>query len=230
MGEKSIIGKSIPLIESTDKITGKATFATDVKLPGMLYGKIFRSVQPHAFIKRLDTSKASKLAGVKAVITAAEVPDGTSSVFATDKVYYIGQPMAAVAAIDLDLASEALELIEVEYEPLEALFDLTEAIKPAASTIHPDRQPPPTPKSFNNICSYSHLELGDVEEGFGESDFIFEDVFRVPMAHQGYIEPHCAVASFSLDGKLVVYSGAQGQFGIRATLSRILRIPINQWC
>lgn len=138
MAKHSVVGKRVSRIDAIEMVTGKAKYNADVTLPGTLCGKVLRSPHAHARIKRMDTSKAEMLPGVKAVVTAEDVPVGT--VFATDKVYHIGQQVAAVAAEDSEAAEEALELIEVDYEPLPAVVDLLEAMKPDAPIVREDAE------------------------------------------------------------------------------------------
>ena len=187
MQEYSVVGKRIPREDALVKITGKAEYSTDILLPGMLYGKILRSPYPHARILNIDTTKAGKLPGVKAVLTAKNTPSTDSPhadrrIFVTSKVRYIGDEVAAVAAISEDIAEEALELIEVEYEELPAIFDPPDALKPDSIRIHdPDTpaikpQVSPISEYFireasikGNIIETFQYERGDVEKGFEEA-------------------------------------------------------------
>ena len=137
MAVHSVVGRSVPRVDALEKVTGAAKYGADVHPPGMLYGKIVRSEFPHANILHIDTSQAEKLPGVRAIITQADVESGRK-VFASDKVLYFGEPLAAVAAIDPDIAEEAVDLIKIEYEPLPVVQDVMEAIKPAAPRLHSD--------------------------------------------------------------------------------------------
>ena len=177
----SVIGKSLPRVDGVLKVTGQAKFAGDIFLPGMLVGKILRSKYAHAKITNIDVSKAKKVKGVKAIITGKDTPGKRYGWFAQDelplaidKVRYIGDEIAAVAAIDEDAANEALDLIEVEYEVLPAVFDPVEAMQPGAPQIH---------DSPLNIVKKVIIHHGDVEKGFKESDHIFEDEFVYKICH-----------------------------------------------
>ncbi len=233
MSEYAVVGKGITRIDAAVRVTGKAVFGDDIQLPGLLHGKVLRSPHGHARIVRLDTSKAERLPGVKAVVTAKDAPETPSGgnikdrwIFARDKVRYMGEPIAAVAAADLHLADEALLLIEVEYELLPALIDPRLAAESSDVLIHEAWQSYRAPANIvrkGNIVNYAELKVGDVERGFQESDVIFEGRYEVAMAHQGYIEPHVAVAKVEPDGKITVWTTTQGQFTIRNYLAEALQ-------
>jgi len=219
----AVVGKGVTRPDATSRVTGEAVFAEDVYRPGMLYGAILRSPRPHAHILSINTEKAEKLAGVKAVITArSDVNPAASSVFASDEVLYAGQKIAAVAAVDKHIAQQAVNLIEVEYEVLPAVFDVMESIKPEAPVVQESRHP-----SLNNICSHSRKERGNIEQGFNEAEVIIENRFDVAIAHQSYLEPHACVAEMDSSGKLTVWTTTQGQFGARSGLANILRMPLS---
>ena len=226
MEKYSVIGKSLPRVDAVVKATGEAKFTVDMAPPRMLYGKILRSPYPHARILNIDTSKAKRLWGVKAVITGNDtlgIKYGTIDVpqypadknpLAMDKVRYIGDEVAAVAAVDEDIAEEALDLIEVEYEELPAVFDPEAAMKPDAPKIH----------DGGNICARISWDFGDVEKGFKEAYLIREDRFETaPIAHCA-MEPHAALASFDSSGKLTVWSSTQAPYMRRTQLSKTLGI------
>jgi 4-hydroxybenzoyl-CoA reductase subunit alpha len=216
--EFSVIGKEVPRVDGVLKATGKAAFGADIFLPGMLYGKILRSTVPHAKIMNIDASAALKLSGVKAVITGKDFPwdlkYGFSSQYrdqaplAQDKVRFIGDEVAAVAAVDEDTAEEALDLIKVEYEILPAVIDPFEAMKEGAPLIHDDKP--------NNICSETHIEFGDVEKGFLESDHVREDEFRTQTVKHGFIEPHAALGLWDNlwdpTGKATIWANKQSPY------------------
>ena len=194
MVEFQVIGKSLPRIDAREKATGKAIFASDFRLPGMLYGKVLRSPHAHAKIISIDTSEAENLQGVKTVVTAEDtlkikygpmIPD--EQVLAVDKVRFIGDEIAIVAAIDEATAEEAIKLIKVEYELLPAVFDAEEAIKYEAPLVH---------EKANNLAVHFIVNQGDIDEGFRESDYIFEERFETPLVHQCYLEPITVVAHF----------------------------------
>jgi len=230
MDKYSVIGKSVPRVDAVVKVTGDAKYTADLVLPGMLYGKILRSPYPHAKILNIDASKAKKLPGVRAVIAGQDTPgkkfgryQDDQLVFvdqlalAIDKVRYIGDEVAAVAAIDEDTAQEALDLIEVEYEELPAVFDPEEAMKPGAPRLHDHAE--------NNVGLVLLRHFGDVEKGFAESDRIFEDRFVTQGVTHLALEPHAALANFDAAGKLTVWSSNQNPFPDRAQLARALDMP-----
>ncbi|HHY37454.1 MAG TPA: xanthine dehydrogenase family protein molybdopterin-binding subunit [Clostridia bacterium] len=218
------VGKGIPSIVAAEKVTGKMVFGTDFALPGMLYGKVLRSTVPHARIKRIDTTKAERLLGVKAVITGADCPEhkytvagqpvADMTILAREKVYYVGDEVAAVAAISEDIAEEALELIEVEYEELPAVFDPEEAMKEGAPILHEELG--------SNIASHLDFVRGDPDEGFASSDAIVEGHFETQMVHQCYLEPHGAVAAWSGSGKLTMWIPTQSATLCRMTYAKAL--------
>lgn len=225
----SVVGKSKPKVDSYDKVTGKAKYTDDIKLPNMLYGKILTSSIAHGIIKSIDTGKAEKLPGVKAVITGKDVPDvlyGVSPsrydeyVLAKDKVRYVGDEVAAVAAISEEIAGEAIKLIKVEYEELPAVFDPFEAVKDGAPQLHE--------KYKNNINTRIDHHFGNVEEGFKQADYVKEEVFIGNFVHQTPMEPHAAIAYWEHDGTLVVYSSTQVPYYLRHHLSHVLGIALGK--
>jgi len=226
MTEYSVIGKATTNVDGVAKVTGQAQYTFDIVLPRMLYGKILRSPHPHAKILNIDTSKAEKLLGVKAVVTGKDtlgVKHGCWRRFTelcdeeglcTTKVRYIGDPVAAVAATDEDIAEEALNLIEVEYEPLPAVFDPFEAEKEGAPRIHDEYE--------NNINVSRHIEWGDVEEGFKNSDYIREDRFVLAPQSHTPLETHGSVASFDGAGRLTVWTSTQTPYFVQCLLAQTL--------
>src|SRR3990170_8702481 len=166
--EYSLIGKPIPRVDGLIKTTGEAAFAADLILPGMLWAKVLHSPHPHARIVHIDTSRAERLPGVRAVVTGKDIVGGDKYgflpttrdelPFETEKVRYVGDEVAAVAATDVDIAEEAVNLIRVEYELLKPVFDPEEALRPDAPLIHE--------RLKNNITAQCHVHFGDVEKGF----------------------------------------------------------------
>jgi CO/xanthine dehydrogenase Mo-binding subunit len=235
MSKQTVVGKSLPRLDALAKVTGEAIYAVDFALPGMLYAKLFRSTEPHARIRRLDTIQACSLPGVRAIITARDVPHvhfGGSvrdqTVFATDKVRYLGQPVAAVAADSLEIAEEAAELIEVEYEPLAAVYDPEMATRPDAPLIHEawlSYETYPNMLREGNVCSRSYIRKGDVDSAFAQADFIFEDRFETQIQHQGYTEPRAAVAQVDAGGHVTVWSNTQLPFAVQTALAEMLELP-----
>lgn len=254
MQQYSVVGKSIHRVDGSLKATGEAKFTVDIALPGMLYGKILRSPYPHAKILSIDTSKAEALPGVKAVITGKDSGEVRFSFIDTprypadqcplaiDKVRFIGEEVAAVAAVSEDTAQEALGLIEVEYEELPAVFDPEEAMKDSAPRIH-DKITPTTTTAWqdfgvarearpydavNNISNQVLITVGDAEQGFKESDHIRQDRFVIPATSHIALEPHGALASFDSAGKLNVWLSHMGYEHKRFWLAKTLGIPISK--
>jgi len=226
MDDFRFIGKRIPVIDAAEKVTGEAKYTADLKFPRMLYGKILRSPHPHAKILNIDTSRAQKIPGVKAVVTAEQTPKKKVGTFvadqcfmAVDKVRYIGEEVAAVAAIDEETAEEARDLIQVDYEVLPAVFDMEKAILPGAPRIHEE--------AANNIAVHLDIHRGDVSAGFKESDYIFEERFTTPAVHQGYMEPMASIASFDIHGRLTLWAPVQHPYLSRAHLAKALAMPVS---
>ena len=225
------IANPVTFVDDPLKVTGAANFAGDMVLPGMLHGKILRSKYAHAKILNIDTSKAERLPGVKGVVTAKDTPMVKYGAFgmvideyafAVDKVRYIGDEVAAVAAIDEDTAEEALDLIDVDYEELPAVFDAEEAMKPGAPQLHDDAK--------NNVIS-NHVvhNFGDVEKGFKESDYVREDRFVPVNVSHCFLETRTALADFnSITGELTVWPSTQAPYYDRMLLSEILKIPARK--
>ncbi|MEW6170372.1 MAG: molybdopterin cofactor-binding domain-containing protein [Candidatus Omnitrophota bacterium] len=227
MEEIFSVGKRVPQIDAKEKATGQAVYTFDMKLPGMLVGKFLRSTLAHAIIKKIDTTQALKLKGVHAIITRDDtykIRYGSNSYFfpftddqyplATDKVRYIGEEVAAVAADSEEIASEAIKLIKVEYEELPAVFDPIEAMKPGASQIQSSR---------NNVAVMIPALAGDIEKGFKESDFITEVEFRLQSAAHVALEPHVALAKYE-EGKITLWTSTQAPFRVRENLAKTLKM------
>ncbi|MDY6863612.1 MAG: xanthine dehydrogenase family protein molybdopterin-binding subunit [Thermodesulfobacteriota bacterium] len=238
MEKFSVVGKSLPKTDGVRKATGNSIYGPDVNLPNMLFGKILVSPYPHARILKIDTSKAERLNGVKAVVTAKDttlVKWGfmlkDQPLLAHDKVRFIGEPIAAAAAVDKEIAAEALDLIEVEYDELIPLFNPEEAMNNDAVLIHENVDTYMTNWpliKYGNVCSHVKINRGDLEKGFSESDFLFEDRFTTPMQHQGYIEPHASTANMDPTGKITVFTPTQAPFMVRLELSETLGLPLNK--
>jgi 4-hydroxybenzoyl-CoA reductase alpha subunit len=221
----SIVGKGIPHRDAAEKATGSVAFTSDIKLNGMLYGKVFRSPMPHARIHRIDTSKAEKLSGVKAVITAKDIPLVRFSIsptwadkliLADKKVRYIGDEIAAVAAVDEDIAEEALELITVEWEELPAVFDPFEAMQPGAPQLHAGVE--------SNISKILSMECGRVEDGFAEADVVLEETFSTQAQSHCSLETHCCIATCSPTDDVHMWVNSQAPHPLRQKLSAALKI------
>ena len=218
MSADAVIGRSVARYDLPEKLTGEARYAADVRLPGMLHGKILRSPHPHARIVRIDTSAAERLPGVRALLTPFDAPEGriAPDVAILDGVVrFVGDEVAAVAADDEDIAAEALALIDVEYEALPAVFSAGDAIKPDAPRVHPE----------GNLVGGKPLTLerGNVDEGFAQADRVFERSFSTP-AHSGSaLEPRAAVAMWEGD-RLTVWKSSRGVHADRLNLALALGI------
>src|SRR6201984_3421617 len=227
--------------DGVDKVTGRANFGADMKMPGMLWGKIKRSPYAHARIVSINTDKAMALPGVKSVTTRADFPDIppdkrtigamphnlwdlSRNCMAKGKALYEGHAVAAVAATSQAIAEQAVELIEVEYEVLPHVMDVEAAMAPDAPLVHDNVftagvEPKPTKPS--NITKMVRFAKGDVEAGFKEADIILERRYTTKPVHQAYIEPHACLVSVAADGQCTIWSSSQGQFMVRAYTSRI---------
>ena len=237
--EFKIVGTRPPRPDGVDKVTGRARYGADAFAPGQLVGLILRSPHAHAKIKKIDTSKAEKLPGVKAVITSADLPDltkGDRSQFdmlencmARDRALYDGHAVAAVAAIDAETARKALKLIKVDYQVLPHVTDVDEAMKPNAPIVQPHIRtvgvnPPPTKAS--NVSQKSEFGHGDVEAGFKRADVIVERSYKTEQTHQGYIEPHACLASVGPDGQGELWVTTQGHFTFRNVCASLLGMDV----
>src|SRR4051812_2335597 len=223
------IGQRTIRPDGADKVTGRAAFAADTNMPGMIWGKVLRSPHAHARIRSIDISKAEALPGVKAIVTAKDIvnfPLDKSvmlgiqdmrwmcrNVMAREKALFHGHPVAAVAATTESIAAEACRLIEVDYEVLPHVIELDDAMKPDAPILHDFIQFDGKP---SNIAGKLEHKLGDVDAGFAAADVIIERSFKTRPVHQGYIEPHACLVSTSGDGKATIWSSSQGQFMVRA--------------
>jgi CO/xanthine dehydrogenase Mo-binding subunit len=235
----SVIGQRVGRIEGPSKVSGGAQFTADFQLPGRLFGKVFRSSIAHGRIVHLDVSRARALPGVKAVLTAADIPPlmvgrrvKDQPALARDKVRFIGDRVALVAAIDADVAEEALSLIEIEYDELPAVFDPDEALREDAPRVHED------PRSYTgaaqdmpvmpNLQSYNLWGIGDVEQGFAESDLIFEQTFTTSRNHQVYLEPHSVTVAVQPDGSVKMWASCKGPYQARGWVAKAADLPEEQ--
>jgi CO/xanthine dehydrogenase Mo-binding subunit len=236
-----IIGARVGRVEGADKVSGQAIYGADVHFADALWGKILRSPYAHARIIRIDTSKAWKVAGVKAIVTGKEEPEhyqGKSirdiPVLCWDKVRYIGDKVAAVAAEDKDAAEEAINLIDVEYEELAAVFDVLDAMKPGAPVLHdnaPGYDGAPAEimaPAGGNVVNKLTFGKGDIDKGFAEADLILEHIFRMPIHHQGYLEPQSYLVKIDDDGTVHAWASTKGPFGTRAQFAKAVGIPPKQ--
>ena len=235
--------------DGVDKVTGAAQYGADLQLPGMLYGRVLRSPHAHARVLSIDTSKASALAGVKAVITNADFPrasdevidtgEGSAqlswlldNVIASDKVLYKGHAVAAVAATDHHIAEDAIELITVEYEVLPPVLDVRDAMLDTAPKLHDGMKTGEMDGSLSdsdsNTASHLRFAKGDMDAGFAEADVVIEREYETSMAHQGYIEPHNGTAYWRADGTLDIWTSTQGSFVVRDSVAPLVQLSPSQ--
>ncbi len=244
------VGLNIPRPDGPEKVTGRTPYVADITRPGLLQARLLRSPHAHARIARIDTSKAKALPGVRAVLTAADIPElhhnaktRAHAILAIDRAVFAGQPVAAVAADELAIADEALDLIEVEYEVLPAAVDPLRSMQPDAPRVADEgteadtseaqahsgvaAQQSDAPRAAN-VPQQAVLARGDVAKGFAESDLVLENTYRIPMVHQGYIEPHAVMAEWDSAGRLTIWTSTQGSFNTRSEVADVLEIPENQ--
>ncbi len=244
----TIVGTRPIRHDGADKVTGRAQYGADFQMAGLLFGHVLRSPHAHARIKRIDTSKAEKFPGVKAVLTAADFPPtpermvdlgegdtplsyARGNVLAGGKALYRGHAVAAVAAVNAHVAEEAAGLIEVEYEVLPAVLTAPEAMQDGAAILHDDLKT----KEFgeqtgrvSNVSEHFRHTMGDVAAGFAEADVVIEREFNTATVHQGYIEPHNATALWNNDGRILVWCSTQGAFVVRDVTACILDVPVSR--
>ncbi len=242
------IGESVRRLDYQSKITGRAVYLADMHMPGMCHGKILRSPLPHARIKNIDISKALKVPGVLTIITGEHIIQDQGiepyygpvfkdqTIVAVEKVRHVGDPVAAVAAANLDAAEEALRLIEVDYEELPAVLDVHQALKSGAPLVHDSIKLPSSgfadlaeikPVEGTNICTHFKLNRGDIEKGFAEADHIFEDTFTLPATQHSFLETHACIASAE-PGNITVWATTQNPFVVRTQLANIFKVPVSK--
>ncbi len=238
MADYQAIGKSHMRVDALEKVTGKATYAGDIYLPGMLMCKLLTSTRSHARIVSIDISAAEALPGVRCVITGKDYPDarfGSGAlkdrrIMARDEVFYIGEPVAAVAADDEVTALEALDLIKVEYQDLQIVVDPLQAMSQKSVDVHSNLA---DFEGFGfalggNNCTMLDADRGDVEQGFKDSDFIVEETYHTQPISQGFLEPMACVADLEANGRLDIYASTQGPYQVRAQLAGVLDMPIGK--
>ncbi len=246
--EFNVVGKRPVRPDGVDKVTGRARYGDDTNLTGTLRARVLRSPHPHARIKSIDTSKAEAFPGVRAVLTAKDLPFASLTkeglggeytalkfasdhMMASDKVLFKGHPVAAVAAVNAHVAESAMGLIEVDYEVLEAVVDVRVAMQLDAPLLHEELRTNDmgeTADKPSNIATHMSYEIGDLAKGFAEADLVLEKEYTTATVHQGYIEPHNTTAFWNADGQLNLWTSTQGTFQVRATVANILRIPASQ--
>ena len=246
--ELADIGKSVRRLDYETKATGRALYLADMHMPGMCHGKILRSPLPHARIKSIDISKALKVPGVLTIITGADILHDQGiepyygpvfkdqTIVAVEKVRHVGDPVAAVAAVSIDAAEEALRLIEVDYEELPAVLDVHEALKGGAPLVHDSIKLPNSgfadlaeikPVEGTNVCTHFKLNRGDIEKGFAEADHIFEDTFTLPATQHSFLETHACIASAEPE-RITVWATTQNPFVVRTQLANIFKVPVSK--
>ncbi|HCG91909.1 MAG TPA: oxidoreductase, partial [Dehalococcoidia bacterium] len=250
-----VIGTRPVRPDGVDKVTGRAKYGADIQLPGMLFGRVLRSPHAHAIIKKIDTSKALALPGVKSVITHKDLPTAADAalnlgettdnlkwisdkVLAAEKALFHGHAIAAVAAVDKHIAEDALALIDVEYEILEPVLSVHDAMDKKTPSIHNNMKTVDMIARFqvgeisetqiNNVASILDLELGDLDAGFKEADIIIEREFETGTYHQGYIESHNGTAQWNENDEITVWLSTQGAFNARDQLAALLQVPMSK--
>src|SRR5512136_1684790 len=228
MSEFQVLNTRAPRVDGPAKATGQAKYADDLSVQGMLWGAILHSPLAHARILHIDTSKALKLPGVKAVVTAKEaglIRYGVSparydeTLYAHEKVRYVGDEIAAVAAVDQATAQAAVDLIKVDYEELPAVFDMFEAMKDGAPQIHNEFP--------GNINAEVHQEFGDTEAAMATADLVLDSKFLSKRQDAAFIEPPACIAVFDLHGRLTLHASTQVPHYVMRTIAMVLQIPVG---
>lgn len=233
------IGENVRRVDGYEKVTGCAKFADDLQMPGMLYAKIKKSSIAHGRILSIDTSKAESFKGVKAVITGKDVPNRVGlyledkTFLAVDRVRFIGEAVAAVAAETQEIADEAVELIDVQYEEMPAVFNAFDALKVGAPLLHENLGNYKYgsiffPEPGTNISNHYKIRKGDVEKGFEKADMIIENKFYVPHIQHAPLENHTVIALTEPTGKITVWSACQSPYAVRRALSVAFKVPLNK--
>jgi len=245
------VGVSIPRPDGPEKVTGRVQYVADIPAKGLLHAKLLRSPHAHAKIVSIDVSAAKALPGVRAVLTAKDIPHlkkkaptRAHAVLAIDRVVFMGQPVAAVAADEPSIAEEALDLIKVEYQVLPASIDPLKAMQPGAPPVADAGTEADTSEALAhsavaiakseatakavNISQQARLQRGDPAAGFAQSDHVLEKTYRVPMVHQGYLEAHAVLAEWDRNGLLTLWASTQGSFNTRSEVADVLGIPENR--
>jgi CO/xanthine dehydrogenase Mo-binding subunit len=227
------VGKAVPRLEGEEKVTGKTRYAADVEIRDALWAKLLRSSLPHARILKIDTTKAMQIPGVRAVISGADIPPVLTGlrmkdmpVLARERVRYVGEPIAAVAAHSTEIAEEAIGAIEVQYEELLYVTDPLEAIRPGAPVLHENpgtyKNAPERSTELPNVQSYGQWSNGDVEAGFKQAARIFEHTFRTPLGFHAYIEPHACTVRINDGGQVEIWASNKAPFTLRDRFARDL--------
>jgi CO/xanthine dehydrogenase Mo-binding subunit len=248
MAEFSVVGQSVYRRDAVQKTTGQVLHVGNIEMPGMLHVAVLRSPYPHARIARIEKSRAQALDGVAAVLTGADIAARPGidpyygpafrdqPILAIDRVRHVGEPVVAVAALSRRVAEDALQLLEVEYEPLEPVLDVLDAVKPESPILHPNLRPAGTFADLahiqagkqSNICYHFKLRKGDVEKAFAEADRVFEDAFRSPPAQHLPMEPHVTLVYLDENQRINVWTASQTPSYVRTELSAIFGLPMNR--
>ena len=242
MSERTVVGRRVRKVDGVKLVTGKTAFTDDIDLPGMLIGKILGSPHPHARIRRIDTSRAKALPGVHAVLTYQDVPrvphttagqawpepSPYDTYLLDSKVRFVGDRVAAVAAETRAIAEEALRRIDVDYEVLPPVLDMEHAMDPGAPVIHDEPDSSHILDAKRNLVGDIHKELGNVAEGFKQSDLIFEREYRTPRQQHAMIEPHIVISWLDADNRLIIRTSTQIPFHVRRQVAMILQIPVGR--
>ncbi|MGZ0190234.1 MAG: xanthine dehydrogenase family protein molybdopterin-binding subunit, partial [Alphaproteobacteria bacterium] len=244
--ELKVVGTRPIRPDGADKVTGRASFGADFAVAGMIHGSVVRSPHAHARIVSIDTSKAEAMPGVKAIITAADLPeipseqafvgegpvnfrDQSRNTIARGKVLYDGHAVAAIAATSVSIAEEAARLVEVKYEILPHVIDVEAAMAADAPVLHDDMFTvgvDPKPTKASNIAKRVEFKLGDANAAFAKADVIIERKYSTQPVHQAYIEPHACVVSMGTDGQAQIWCSSQGQFMVRAFCAKLMGMDI----
>jgi len=237
MAELKVVGQPVTRVDAKEKVTGETVYGYDLAFPNMLHGKVLFSPKPHAKIKRIDTQKARKYPGVVAVITGKDTPWTHGEAIkdkpflAQGKVRCIGEPVAAVAAVDEDTAQAAIKLIEVDYEDLPAYFSPEEACKPGAIPIHEDftsyrKSNFVVGSPLPNVCEHFKLRTGDVERGFQQAEILLEERYTIPVIQHAAMEPHSAHAQVDPEsGRVTIWVANDAPFRALTEISEALELP-----
>jgi CO/xanthine dehydrogenase Mo-binding subunit len=226
MNGDRVVGKSVPRNDAVAKVTGRAVYAGDLEVPGLLHGKVLRSPYPHARVGAVDTSAARRLPGVHAVLTAADIPGSNrygltvldQQVLADGVVRYRGDAVAVVAAESEDIAAEALGLIAVDYEELPAVFCPLEARREGAPQVH----------AGGNVLQHTRIRKGDVQAGFAQAAVVVENEYRTQLVEHAYLEPEVSVANLDASGTMTVWTSTQYPFRDRRQIAPVLNLPVSR--
>jgi len=244
----AVVGKAVPRLDGVKKVTGRPIYTGDIELPGMAHGAILRSTYPHARVVRVDKRRAERVPGVLAVVSGADIANTPGidpwfgpvyrdqAILAIDKARFIGDPVAAVVAESREAADDALELIDVEYEPLPAVFDPVEATRPDAPLVHEVLKPA---KAFadmahldsvvgTNVCYHLKVRTGDVDAAFRRADYVLEDTYTTPPAQHASLEPHVTVVQFDEDDRINIWTATQSPSFVRTEIAAIFGVPLNR--